>query len=255
MKLLSARASTSTVKCSVHDMGVIRSQIAKAAKWALARQGIVLVRPRFRFGFDVWSDIRRLADTWNYPIDVFFDVGANDGETAFIALRRFPQAQVICFEPNPPTFAKLTTKLGDEARFKGVNCAFGVEVGEVEMLQYDESSKINSLVPDAQFAVRFGKEGRRISVQCTTLDAYCAQNQIERIDVLKIDTEGFDFIVLQGSQALLRKQAIKFIHVEFNDLQPRVGAFGGALIPINSLFAPTWVPFYCLLPGLYCDGR
>ena len=88
-------------------IGVIRSQIKKLANWALERQGIVLVRPRFRYGFDVWSDIRRLAEAWNYPVSLFFDVGANEGQTAAIALRQYPKAQIISFEPHPSTLSKL----------------------------------------------------------------------------------------------------------------------------------------------------
>jgi FkbM family methyltransferase len=221
-------------------MGVVRSRVAKIVKWVLARQGFVLFRATSKFGLDPWADINHLSDDWNYPITLFFDVGANDGETAVTALRQFPKARVISFEPHPVTFSELMTRMGDEARFQGVNSALGSEIGEVEMFEYGGSSKINSLTDDAQYAVRYGMKGKglRIGVQCTTLDAYCAQNKIERIDVLKIDTEGFDFTVLQGSIVMLQKHAIKFIYFEFNDLQPKEGTFGGALMPIDALLRP-----------------
>jgi len=218
-------------------IGVIRSQIKKLANWALERQGIVLVRPRFRYGFDVWSDIRRLAEAWNYPVSLFFDVGANEGQTAAIALRQYPKAQIISFEPHPSTFSKLMANFSNEARFKGANIALGHEIGEVAMFQYDLST-VASLVPDTQYSTRFGGDSNRVAVQCTTLDLYCANNRIEQIDVLKIDTEGFDLMVLQGSQSMLQKHGIKFIYVEFNDLQPTPGTFGGALIPIDTLLRP-----------------
>ena len=221
----------------MNDMGVLRSQVAKTVKWVLARQGFVLFPGTSKFGLNPWADIDRLAGNWNYPITLFFDVGANDGETAVTALRQFPKARVISFEPHPVTFSGLVAKMRDEARFEGVNSALGSEVGEVEMFEY-EGSKINSLTDKAQFAVRFGKKGRPISIQCTTLDAYCAQNKIDRIDVLKIDTEGFDFTVLQGSSAMLQRHAIEFIYCEFNDLQPKDGTFGGALVPIDALLRP-----------------
>jgi len=221
----------------VNDMGVVRSQVAKAVKWVLARQGFVLFRATSKFGLDPGADINRLASDWNYPITLFFDVGASDGETAVTALRQFPKARVISFEPHPVTFSELMTRMGDEARFQGVNSALGSEIGEVEMFEYD-NSKINSLTDKAQYAVRFGQKSLRIGAKCTTLDAYCAQSKIERIDVLKIDTEGFDFNVLQGSSVMLQKHAIKFIYFEFNDLQPREGTFGGALMPIYALLRP-----------------
>jgi FkbM family methyltransferase len=127
--------------------------------------------------------------------------------------------------------------MGDEGRFQGVNSALGCEIGEVEMFEYDDP-KINSLTDKAQYAVRFGEKSRCTGVQCTTLDAYCARSKIERIDVLKIDTEGFDLKVLQGSSVMLQKHAIKFVYFEFNDLQPRDGTSGGALMPIDGLLRP-----------------
>lgn len=218
-------------------MGVVRSQAQQAIKWALARRGFLLIRPSAKYGLDPWADVNRLAADWNYSISLFFDVGANDGETAVIALRHFPKAQVISFEPHPVTFSELATKISGKARFQGVNSALGSTIGEIEMVEYD-SLQINSLRDDAQYAVRFGKKGRRIGVQCTTLDAYCEQNKIEQISVLKLDTEGFDLTVLQGSRAMLQNHAIKFIYLEFNDLQPKEGAFGGALVPIDALLRP-----------------
>ena len=69
----------------------------------------------------------------------------------------------------------------------------------------------------------------------TTVDEFSSQNKIDRIDVLKIDTEGFDLVVLEGARSMLQKRAIKFIYVEFNDLQPKEGIFGGALMPFDTL--------------------
>jgi hypothetical protein len=69
----------------------------------------------------------------------------------------------------------------------------------------------------------------------TTLDVFCEENSIGSIDILKIDTEGFDLIVLQGAERMLQNGRIKFIHVEYNDLQPKDGVFGGALVPMDTL--------------------
>lgn len=218
-------------------MGVVRSQVAKTVKRLLARQGLVVFRARSKFGLDPWADVNRLASDWNYPITLVFDVGANDGESAVTALHQFPKATVVSFEPHPVTFSKLKTRKHDQPRWRVINSALGSEIGEVEMFEYD-NSKINSLTDKAQYAVRFGKESRRLGVKCTTLDAYCAGNEIERIDVLKIDTEGFDFAVLLGSSVMLQRQAVKFLYCEFNDLLPSEGTSGGALIPIYDLLRP-----------------
>jgi FkbM family methyltransferase len=226
----------------VKVMDFIRSRISNLTKRTLARHGIVLLRPKSNFGHDPWVDIQRLADAWNYSITSFFDVGANDGETALSALRQFPRARVTSFEPHPDTFSRLIDRLGSEIRFTGVNAALGTEIGEVEMFEY-HSSKINSLTACAPYAVRHRAKSERIFVQCQTLDAYCEYNHIDQVDILKLDTEGYDLMVLQGGCAMLRQQAFKFIYVEFNDLRPKEGAFGGGLTPIDDLLRPRGYRF------------
>lgn len=218
-------------------MGGVRSQVANTVKRVLARRGLVVFRTGSKYGLDPWADVNRLASDWNYSITLVFDVGANDGDSAVSALHQFPKARVISFEPHPVTYSKLTTRKHDQPRWSVINSALGSEIGEVGLFEYDDS-KINSLTDKAQYAVRFRRESRRISVKCTTLDAFCAESGIELIDVLKIDTEGFDLAVLQGSSVMLQRQAVKFIYCEFNDLLPGDGTSGGALIPIYNLLRP-----------------
>src|SRR5690349_15287698 len=57
-----------------------------------------------RYGHDVFVDIQRLSQAWRYSIDIFFDVGANDGETIHSARERFGNCRIIAFEPHPNTF-------------------------------------------------------------------------------------------------------------------------------------------------------
>jgi FkbM family methyltransferase len=118
-----------------------------------------------------------------------------------------------------------------------VNLALGSEIADKTMFEYD-FSPINSLLPNSQFAVRFAKEARQIRVRCTTLDRFCSERGVEQIDVLKIDTQGFEFEVLKGASSMLARQVIKFIHFEFNDICPRRDASGGALAPIDQLIRP-----------------
>lgn len=215
-----------------------RSQIGSLLRVVLARNGFSLVRDGLHFGIDPWIDIARLASDWSYPVSCIFDVGTNDGEVASLALHRFPHAKVVGFEPHPSTFVKLQNKIGNEPRFTAVNLALGTEKGEVSLIEYEGDDKVSSLLQNAPYAVRFQKSGRGVNVQCTTLDSYCALNGIQNVDVLKIDTEGFDLAVLQGGVGMLRQRAVKFIYTEFNDLQQRDDAFGGALLPMDEFLRP-----------------
>jgi len=57
---------------------------------------------------------------------------------------------------------------------------------------------------------------KETNIPLITLDAYCCAASIPGIDFLKIDTEGNDLKVLKGSQAMIRKNAIRVIQFEFN---------------------------------------
>jgi len=52
------------------------------------------------------------------------------------------------------------------------------------------------------------------SVDLTTLDDYCDVNGVERINYLKIDTEGHDLEVLKGSVNMISERRIDLIEVE-----------------------------------------
>ena len=223
------------------EMGFFRSQVVGSIKWLLARQGLVLVSAS-RFGSYPFADVKRLATEWNYPVTTIFDVGANEGESTLEALNKFPKARVLSFEPHPSTFATLTAKVGRNARFQGFNVALGTDIGEVEMIEYDDSTT-NSLTPNNPYSTRFNTHGRSIRVQETTLDTFCSEHLIDNIDLLKIEAEGFDLLVLQGGRLMLQKRAVKFVLVEFNDLLPKGGVFGGALMPCEDLLRPIGFRF------------
>lgn len=217
-------------------MGFLRSQSIKLIKGGLAHQGLVLVSTS-RFGSYPFEDVKRLAAVWKYPVTRIFDVGANEGESTLEVLNSFPKACVLSFEPHPPTFATLVAKAGGNLRFQGFNLALGTDIGEVEMIEYDDSTT-NSLTPNNPFTTRWNTRGRSIRVQETTLDTFCSEHSIDNIDLLKIEAEGLDLAVLQGGSLMLQKRAVKFVLVEFNDLLPREGVVGGALIPCQDLLDP-----------------
>ncbi len=229
-------------------MGSFRSQVVGSIKWVLARQGRVLVSTS-RFGIYPFADVNRLAAEWKYPLTTVLDVGANEGESTVEALNNFPKARVLAFEPHPPTFATLMAKVGGNPRFQGFNVALGTDIGEVEMIEYDDSTT-NSLMPNNPFSKRFNTRGRRsIRVQETTLDTFCSERSIDNVDLLKIEAEGLDLAVLQGSSLMLQKRAVKFVLVEFNDLLPIDGVVGGALVPCADLLGPFGFRFV----GTYND--
>jgi FkbM family methyltransferase len=219
----------------------LRSLIAKPVRWLVAKAGYDLVPlnafdlvPLDAFGHDPFRDIRLLNEKWNSSVRALFDVGANYGGTSLKAVKQFPEAQIFAFEPHPETFLRLTDTTRHYSAIHPVQKALGAEAGDQVMYTYGSSGVINSLVPNAQAVVRFRLEqSSPVTVKCTTVDLFCAEQKIKKIDVLKIDTEGFDLEVLRGADAMLKRGAISFIYFEFNDIQPDENSAGGALAPID----------------------
>jgi FkbM family methyltransferase len=214
---------------------VMAGLLGSAVKKFLQRRGLMLVNPDFRWGVSVFSDIRRLAQSQGWSLDQVFDVGAHLGEWAGTALTEFASAQVCSFEPFPESFTQLQQKLGGHTRSRQVNLAASDSTGEKQFHLY-ENSCLNSLTDSSAWTVKANWSSMAsIVVRSVRLDEWCESEKVAQVDVLKVDTEGFDLQVLQGATGLFERRAVRFVFVEFNDLQPREAVTGGALLPIDSL--------------------
>jgi FkbM family methyltransferase len=214
---------------------MIRRLASAVARKTLDRLGYLFLKREFvRFGYSLFVDLRRVGDNWGWSIDTVFDVGANVGQFARETLRELPQAKVHSFEPHPTTYARLTENLGDP-RLTPHQLALGDKEGEATLYVYGDdgsSTLINSLVPDAKFPTKFGYKPTEVKVRCATIDNVCQENGVTRIDLLKVDTEGFDLTVLQGAERMFREGRVRFVYVEFSELLPSGGETSGALTPI-----------------------
>ena len=59
-----------------------------------------------------------------------------------------------------------------------------------------------------------GDQTKTENVKVITLDKFCAEQNIERINDLKVDTEGSDLDVLLGANEMLTNQKIDLVQVE-----------------------------------------
>jgi FkbM family methyltransferase len=172
--------------------------------------GYVFYKKEFMpFGINLALDILRFDKGLN-KIQTIFDVGANIGQTAFAFRKEFPRATIHSFEPVGATFKKLKENLVQQP---GCHCwpfAFGNRPGDIEIPVYD-NSEWNSLADRKAFSTPpSGFE----KIQVDTIDAFTAREGIERVDILKTDTEGYDVEVLEGAARLLKSAKYMFVCVE-----------------------------------------
>lgn len=58
------------------------------------------------------------------------------------------------------------------------------------------------------------KDYVEVDVKTQTLDNFCLENKIDRIHLLKLDTEGNEFNILKGAENLLSNNKVKVIYTE-----------------------------------------
>jgi FkbM family methyltransferase len=203
------------------------------------------------FGVDPILDIQRLAARRGGEIGCIFDIGAHRGQTAEEYLAAFPDAQVHAFEPHPNSFACVAQI--DSERLHAHRLALSHRAGEAEFFVFSEladdpsapipASMNNSLVADTQFGLVAGRNAHTITVECATVDQVCTDLAIDRLDLLKIDTEGHEREVLEGAAETLAGRGVRFVFLEFETLLPVPGATGGALAPCAALLEPLGFRF------------
>jgi len=140
---------------------------------------------------------------------VCFDVGANTGQTVLELKARLPVCHVHSFEPFPSVYAQLSETCRGLEGVTPVALAFGSEPATL-FVQPREISVWSSLNHTDHMPSSRPVEEVRVE----TIDRYCGQAAIDRIDMLKIDTEGFELNVLKGARGLLAAQRIGCIYVE-----------------------------------------
>jgi FkbM family methyltransferase len=139
-----------------------------------------------------------------------FDVGANKGQTITAVLNAFPKATIHAFEPSPETFDRHLALLASW-NIKVNKCGLGSTTGVLTFHEND-SSDMSSFLPLGPSG--WGNVSRKITVPVTTVDEYAAKNEIDHIDLLKIDTQGFDLEVIKGAGAMLGRGRIDLLLTE-----------------------------------------
>ncbi len=157
-------------------------------------------------GVNVFSDLQLHLPS--YRCSLVLDVGANVGQSALQFRQNFPHSTIYCFEPVTENFQLLTANTRHLSNVLCSQVALGRSKGMGRM------SAQRGTMSQLQVADTNGQLPTTTDVMVDTVDDYCAEKKIERIDYLKIDTEGHDLAVLEGAKSMLVNQQIGLIEVE-----------------------------------------
>lgn len=147
------------------------------------------------------------------------DVGANVGGYSRDVVAINPSATVFAFEPHPLTFERLVSNLETYRNIRLFNCAVGDQ--PTRQMLYDRRSEAGTMhasiyrevIEDIHQA-----QSTAYEVNVITLDEFIKEQRLVRVDLLKIDTEGYELNVLKGGVKAIHSGIFKAIQFEFNEM-------------------------------------
>ena len=151
---------------------------------------------------DYWDEraIRHML----VPGSCCFDIGAHIGYYSLLLSKWVGKnGRVFSYEPVPYTYSFLERNLGrnDALNVNAHQAAIGDRNGSVRMAAETGARLGWSTVADSG----------NLDVRCTTVDSEIQRIGLERLDFIKIDTEGFEFQVLAGAESAIRQMRPKIM--------------------------------------------
>lgn len=211
---------------------------------------LVFLYKRFRhqeFYYDDYLyDIIKLSKNKNFnlsilSVPVIFDVGSAHGFSALNILNRVKNSTVHCFEPSITSYEILQKKTIGYKRVK-LNClAFGEKKEDSKLYTYKGAHNLNRMRENAVLhngGVSIGDLPAIEDIKVDTLDNYCQKNEIDKIDILRIDTNTNNFAILKGSLKSLEAKKIKYINVgiyKINNKGDDIGSLAEIDLFMNNL--------------------
>ena len=161
---------------------------------------------------------------------IVFDVGCFKGTFSIKLKKKIPNSKFYLFDPSPISqitnfnnnllfpFSYFSTALGSSKKM--INYNFNSYLPS-------SGSSISFIVKNDSiwqfsrklFSLNFSGKMIKIKVKQDSLDNFVKKKKIPRIDILKIDTEGYEMQVLLGAKKILKKT--KIIQIEVLDTKKK----------------------------------
>jgi FkbM family methyltransferase len=159
--------------------------------------------------------LRTLLSRILAPGDVYVDVGANIGLHVLLAAMLVGESgKILALEPHPKTADLLRRNLEINGLLERVICvqaAACAEHGGQRVFEYfPQHSAMSGFSLDKERVKLFKGNAERVDVDTVTLDGLFSENNVVP-DLIKIDVEGFELDVLNGSLNALELGNTAFI--------------------------------------------
>ena len=180
------------------------------------------------YGFK--DPVRPVLFSYVNPGDVIIDIGANMGETSFNFSKLVgTEGRVIGFEPDKDNYRRLTDnlKLNNFTNLSPINKGIGnvpgsflIKMNEIEPGNAGSKRIIGSSEADSP---------DEMIVEIIRLDDYLKDNELAKLDMIKMDIEGYEFNAIQGAKETIKKYRPKMF-LEMQDIKLKEQGSSGKLL-------------------------
>jgi len=192
--------------------GVFNVKTKKGNSFKLYNNAFLLETHIFWLGIDNYQWENKTREIWcdlSTKSNTIADVGANVGIFSVLAKANNPNAQVIAFEPQPNIFEILKK-----------NNAISNTSGSVPFFNHGPNTFSDNNTTSGSLNKTWRPiDQNSIYVEAITLESYINTNNIEAIDLLKIDVETLEYEVLLGyGSFLLKHEPIIILEIQSKEI-------------------------------------
>jgi FkbM family methyltransferase len=189
-------------------------ELLKKEKLILGKNKIILFNQDFYFinPFEMISQIYSSIINDQYHLkdflredSVFMDVGANIGVVSVFASQIIKKGKIFSFEPSGSTFEILKKNLEPYKKICEIlNFALGDKSGKVKFIEFYRGFGGNMVYNSEErsiFEKKFQNNQTLIEeVEMITIDEFISLKGINKVDLIKMDVEGYEINVVEGAK-------------------------------------------------------
>jgi FkbM family methyltransferase len=161
---------------------------------------------------------RLLATLRHFDIELVADIGANTGLFGALIRNEGYDRRIVSFEPLPDAYVELKRAAADDSKWLvHERCAIGSQAGSIK-INVAGNSQSSSILPMLAAHSEAAPDSRYIRTEeCNVVrldDVLPAYAPNYRTTFLKIDTQGFEWEVLQGAPVIL--ESVRAVQLELS---------------------------------------
>lgn len=190
-------------------------------KTSLGKFGIIVMKQSSRVYLPEDDSYRIAAGQCGRLDPVIIDGGAHRGGSVEAFSRFAPQAEFHCFEPDPLLAEELVGTFKGKSNVHVVRAALGESKGKATF-NINASRPTNSLLPPVE-TLQSDLQAlcllvEQVEVDVISIDGYCEAEGVKRVDIIKLDLQGYDYKALLGAKSTLQGARVVLVEVLFAEI-------------------------------------